>query len=84
MANQLKMATAQSILTLHERGWSGRRIAAELHVDRGTVSRYVELTKQASQPATEANSKPANAPMTRPGESARSKPATPLRSGPKQ
>lgn len=36
------MATVQSILTLHERGWSGRRIADELHADGGTVSRYVD------------------------------------------
>ena len=41
MANRLKMATVQSILTLHERGWSQRRIAVELDVDRETVSRYV-------------------------------------------
>src|SRR4051794_35939025 len=58
MANQLKMATVQFILELHAQGWSGRRIARELGVDRETVSRYV------------AQSKPANAPMDRPGESA--------------
>ena len=46
MANRLKMATVQSILTLHERGWSGRRIARELDVDRETVSRYVQLDQQ--------------------------------------
>ena len=46
MANRLKMATVQSILTLHERGWSQRRIAVELDVDRETVSRYVELARQ--------------------------------------
>ena len=76
MANQLKMATVQSILTLHERGWSGRRIADELDVDRGTVSRYVELARQASQPVAEAISKPANAPITRAGQSALSNPAS--------
>ncbi len=70
MANQLKMATVQSILTLHERGWSQRRIASELDVDRETVSRYVELARQASRPATEAISKPANAPIPGPGSSA--------------
>lgn len=77
MANRLKMATVQSILTLHERGWSQRRIAVELDVDRETVSRYVELARQASQPATEAISNPANAPIGRAGESALSKPAGP-------
>ena len=67
MANRLKMATVQSILTSHERGWSQRRIASELDVDRETVSRYVELARQASQPAAEAISKPANAPISGPG-----------------
>ena len=70
MANQLKMATVQSILTLHGRGWSQRRIAVELDVDRETVSRYVELARQASQPASEAISKPANAPILAPGSPA--------------
>jgi len=41
MANVLKMATVHSILTLHERGWSQRRIARELGVHRETVRRYV-------------------------------------------
>jgi transposase len=63
MANQLKMATVQFILALHAQGWSGRRIARELGVDRETVSRYV------------AGSKPANAPISRSGESALSNPA---------
>ena len=63
MANQLKMATVQFILELHAQGWSGRRIARELGVDRETVSRYV------------AQSKPANAPIGRAGESALSNPA---------
>jgi transposase len=43
MANRLKMATVDSILRLHAQRWSQRRIAAELHVDRKTVSRYVHL-----------------------------------------
>lgn len=43
MSNQLKMAQVQSILALSERGWSQRRIARELGVDRETVSRYVGL-----------------------------------------
>ena len=40
MANQLKMAEIQSILTLRTRGWSFRRIARELGVHRETVARY--------------------------------------------
>ena len=43
MSNQLKMAQVQSILALHDRGWSQRRIARELEVDRETVARYVGL-----------------------------------------
>ena len=41
MANQLKMAEIQTILLLHRRGWSLRRIARELGINRETVGRYV-------------------------------------------
>jgi len=44
--NQLKMADVQSILTLHSRGWSRRRIARELGVDRETVGRHLRLSAQ--------------------------------------
>ena len=43
MGNRLKMARVQSILSLHAQGWSRRRIARELGIDRETVSRYVHL-----------------------------------------
>jgi len=43
VANQLKMALVHSILTLHARGWSYRRIGRELGVHRDTVKRYGEL-----------------------------------------
>jgi len=39
MANHLKMALIHSIEALLKRGWSQRRIARELGVDRGTVSK---------------------------------------------
>jgi IS30 family transposase len=42
MANRLKMAKINAIRTLHEKGWSQRRIARELNVDRETVRRYVQ------------------------------------------
>lgn len=45
MANRLKMAKIDSIVTLHERGWSRRRITAEVGVDRETVSRHIELAR---------------------------------------
>lgn len=41
MANRLKMAKINSIKTLGERGWSQRRIAEALGVDRRTVAKYL-------------------------------------------
>ncbi len=41
MSNRLKMAESQLIMVLARLGWSYRRIAAELGVDRDTVSRHV-------------------------------------------
>ena len=72
MANRLKMARIQSILSLHAQGWSRRRIARELGIDRETVSRYLQLDQQ-SPAAFELDggiSKPANAPISRPGSPA--------------
>jgi transposase len=43
MANRLRMAKVHSIQTLRALGWSQRRIARELGVDRGTVARYLRL-----------------------------------------
>jgi DNA-binding NarL/FixJ family response regulator len=39
MANLLKTSTREEIMRLLQLGWSHRRIARELKVDRGTVSR---------------------------------------------
>jgi transposase len=52
MANQLKMAAVDTILTLHGLGWSQRRIAQELGIDRETVARYVHSSPAAAKPAT--------------------------------
>lgn len=41
MANQLSMATINSIETLHRAGHSNRKIAKLLGIDRGTVGKYV-------------------------------------------
>ena len=41
MANRLKMAIVTSILTLHKRGWSQRRIARDLGVSRTSIRRYL-------------------------------------------
>lgn len=70
MANRLKMATVQSILSLHEKGWSQQRIAQALGIDRGTVSRYVRRAAESAQRDSDpshpragpADSKPAIAP----------------------
>src|ERR1700730_2844833 len=56
MSNLLKMAMVQSILSLHAQGWSQRRIARQLGIDRETVRRDVQE-----------RSKPANAPIGSPG-----------------
>lgn len=45
MANRLKMAEQQSIIALARMGWSYRRIAAEVGVDRDTVSRHVRAAR---------------------------------------
>lgn len=66
MANRLKMAVADSIYTLLERGHSQRWIARTLRINRETVRRYAELARQGSKPAgappgsagTDANAEP--------------------------
>lgn len=45
MANRLKMAEHNAILGLARLGWSFRRIAAELGVDRETVARHVKAAR---------------------------------------
>jgi transposase len=70
MANLLKMAISETIRTLHRRGWSQRRIAAELGINRETVARHLRPADPPPKPAhappgSEADPgapKPANAP----------------------
>jgi hypothetical protein len=52
MANQLKKAVVHAILTLKQLGWSQRRIAEELRIDRETVARCVHSPLADSKPAT--------------------------------
>jgi transposase len=63
MANLLKMAIVQSIFSLRAQGWSQRRIARELGVDRETVGKYLRQrsceAKPASAPTGSEVSKPA-------------------------
>lgn len=83
--NQLKMADVQSIVTLHSRGWSARRIARELGVDRETVGRYLRLSVESvaagssNAPAGPSDSNPASAPTGNDGAEG-AKPATEPRS----
>ena len=66
--NQLKVSIQQSIIALAIHGWSQRRIARELQLDRSTVAKY--LRAEAAKPATNpahgselvAESKPASNP----------------------
>jgi transposase len=51
MANLLSMAKIDSILTLHQRNWSIRRIAKELGLHRDTVARHLRLLEQTAPPA---------------------------------
>jgi hypothetical protein len=47
MSNVLKLSLQETICTLDARGWSRRRIARELGIDRETVGRYLRLAKPA-------------------------------------
>ena len=70
MSYLLKVATIDIILSLHRRGWSQRRIARELNVNRETVARHLKHAKSAAELANaptgsdtpDPASKPANAP----------------------
>src|SRR6266550_8560095 len=48
--HQLKMDIQQAISTLTRSGWSQRRIARELGIDRETVARYRGLARQVEKP----------------------------------
>ena len=47
MSNVLKVSLQATIYSLHGRGWSRRRIARELGIDRETVGRYLLLAEPA-------------------------------------
>jgi hypothetical protein len=51
MSNLLKVAMIDTILSLRQRGWSQRRIARELSIDRETVARYLHQHAAAPKPA---------------------------------
>jgi hypothetical protein len=47
MSNFLKVSLQATIYSFDDRGWSRRRIARELGIDRETVGRYLRLAKPA-------------------------------------
>jgi transposase len=83
MPNLLKVAMIETILSLHQRGWSQRRIARELGIDRETVARHLRQPLPAPKPANapigseddDRDSKPANAPIGSEDDDRDSKPA---------
>ena len=67
MANELKVAKVLSIKALHAQGWSQRRIARELEINRETVARYLRAASKPAKAPTGSglgvdDSKPAKAP----------------------
>ena len=48
MSNLLKVSLQTTIYSLADRGWSQRRIASELGINRETVGRYLRLAKPAN------------------------------------
>ena len=77
MVNQLKVAKVLSIKALHARGWSQRRIARELGINRETVSRHLKEGSQPSPvPTGPDDPKPAKAPTGSETIAEVSKPAT--------
>lgn len=61
MSNRLKPVEVSTIRLLWERGWSRRRIARELGLDRGTVRKYVQgwLSATSADPPEGCSPKPA-------------------------
>jgi transposase len=76
--NQLKVNQRHNILALYDQGWSKRRIARELGLDRATVRKYLAgaEAKPATDPHTGSGSAPEPKPASNPhtGSSTRSGP----------
>ena len=68
--NRLEVSLQQAIQALHARGWSQRRIARELNIDRGTVADHVRPAKPAiSTAGSEGTAEPKPA-ISTPGSTA--------------
>ena len=59
MANQLKVAVVHAIEVLLDRGWSQRRIAKALGIDRETVAGYARRPGQFAPGASRVRSRKA-------------------------
>src|ERR1700675_1584601 len=85
MSNLLQVAMIETILSLRQRGWSKRRIARELGIDRETVARHLRQSPAPPKPANapigsaeaDDDSKPANAPIGSDGAVRRAEAAPP-------
>jgi len=66
MANELKMAIVESILQLRALGWSARRIARHLHIDRGTVGKHLKGAESGPKPAIPPTGSEGSKPATHP------------------
>lgn len=76
MANQLKMAKINAILTLHEQGWSQRKIAEQLGIHRETVARYLSGHSKPAKAPTGSDTQ--NRPEAPPGSEAENQPQAPI------
>ena len=81
MANVLKMTIVQSILSLHAQGWSHRRIAKALAINRRTFGWYVHQPqrpfKTSMHRLTRSGSADSNCPTRRSGPRGRQNPQDP-------
>ncbi|HEY5912158.1 MAG TPA: IS21 family transposase [Verrucomicrobiae bacterium] len=74
---QLKVNQQQSIRTLHEQGWSKRRIARELGLDRATVRKYLAgISNPATPQPGSGDPDPSESPTPHTGSVALSRPAS--------
>ena len=60
MSNVLKVSHQEAIRSLHEKGWSQRRIARELGINGRTVRRYIRGQSKCSTISTPGSSEESN------------------------
>ena len=79
--NKLKMAQSQAIIGLLQQGWTHRRIARELGVNRETVSRYAKIQNASISNPAISTPGPETTPESNPAISTSSSRASPRGSG---